>query len=105
MYDNTNTTSTFWGTLKLNESNENDKLSAIVKTEIKDKMWILIIWLYSDIDECANDTENNCHENALCKNNNGSYSCNCTNGYIGDGHNCTGKIILQVELTKEYKFP
>ena len=60
--------------------------------------------LYSDIDECAKDDENNCHKNALCKNNNGSYTCNCTNGYFGDGLNCTGKLMIHCRLTKEHKF-
>ena len=91
--------------MKPSYSDENDKISAIVKTGSKDKLWYFIVWLYSDIDECANNTVNNCHENALCKNYNGSYTCNCTNGYIGDGYNCTGKMFLQFELTKEYKFP
>ena len=45
----------------------------------------------SDINECKRSGANNCHENADCINNNGSFSCKCSNGYSGDGvFNCTG---------------
>ena len=31
-----------------------------------------------------------CHDNATCNNNNGSYSCNCNSGYTGNGTYCQG---------------
>uniref|UniRef100_H3B8Y7 Mucin 4, cell surface associated n=1 Tax=Latimeria chalumnae TaxID=7897 RepID=H3B8Y7_LATCH len=40
--------------------------------------------IFSDINECLND--HTCVENAMCINNLGSYSCNCTKGYQGDGY-------------------
>ena len=41
----------------------------------------------TDINECVVDEP--CHDNATCTNNDGSYSCACNNGYLGDGFNCT----------------
>jgi len=41
----------------------------------------------SDINECeTGDFE--CDDNAECINTEGSYECNCNNGYEGDGKNC-----------------
>ena len=42
-----------------------------------------------DVDECLKDPQV-CHQNAKCGYSNGSYVCQCTQGYIGDGKNCTG---------------
>lgn len=43
-----------------------------------------------DIDECASDVHE-CVENAICSNTNGSYDCECAEGYRGHGFmNCTG---------------
>ncbi|XP_078666293.1 uncharacterized protein LOC144908516 [Branchiostoma floridae x Branchiostoma belcheri] len=41
-----------------------------------------------DIDECSPNNTNNCHENARCSNTEGSYTCTCNSGYIGDGFFC-----------------
>eukprot|EP00118_Oscarella_pearsei_P019823 m.212910 g.212910 ORF g.212910 m.212910 type:complete len:524 (+) comp39780_c0_seq4:3132-4703(+) len=41
-----------------------------------------------DLDECDAGIDT-CHENAICSNNDGSFSCLCQPGYIGDGHSCT----------------
>ena len=40
----------------------------------------------SDIDEC-ND-QNDCDPNATCSNTEGSYSCDCLQGFYGDGKTC-----------------
>lgn len=45
--------------------------------------------LFSDIDECSEDTHN-CHMDGICTNTNGSFYCTCQVGYTGDGVNCTG---------------
>jgi hypothetical protein len=44
----------------------------------------------SDINECQGNTDN-CHDNATCSNNEGSFDCQCIQGYTGDGTNCEGK--------------
>ena len=44
-----------------------------------------------DIDECADDTLNECYPTlAMCKNSVGSYDCECNQGYQGDGRSCEG---------------
>ena len=47
-----------------------------------------------DINECGNETLNDCHPNALCNNTIGSYTCTCKDGYSGDGKNSCEGIIL-----------
>ena len=37
-----------------------------------------------DIDECAKDLHN-CHEKASCNNTEGSFECECVDGYVGNG--------------------
>ena len=44
-----------------------------------------------DINECASADSNDCDINAACNNTEGSYICQCLDGYQGDGKNCTGK--------------
>jgi len=46
-----------------------------------------------DIDECA---ENNggCSDQAVCSNTEGSFACNCNDGFAGDGFTCTGMSSL-----------
>ncbi|XP_071482117.1 uncharacterized protein [Diadema antillarum] len=46
-----------------------------------------------DINECLNDTLNNCSPNALCTNLNGSFACGCNDGFTGNGITCI-EIIL-----------
>jgi hypothetical protein len=48
----------------------------------------------SDIDECSEGIFS-CHQNATCINTQGSYNCQCKDGYGGDGEqNCTGTIVF-----------
>ena len=44
-----------------------------------------------DINECSSGENNNCHENAICTNTLGSFTCQCQNGYTGNGITCNGK--------------
>ena len=50
----------------------------------------LIIFILTDIDECATKTHN-CNLKANCTNTSGSFECVCKEGYTGDGKSCSGK--------------
>ena len=48
-----------------------------------------------DINECVDPSTNNCHKRANCINLEGSFRCECTANFSGDGVNsCVGKIIM-----------
>ena len=47
----------------------------------------------SDIDECMQDLDN-CNESATCTDTDGSFTCMCDSGYMGDGIDCEGITIL-----------
>ena len=51
--------------------------------------WINI-FILKFVDECANNTKNNCDENATCTDTDRSFTCACNEGWTGDGVNCTG---------------
>ena len=48
-----------------------------------------------DTDECE-DERNECNDNALCTNTEGSYVCRCLEGYQGDGKTCIGRALSSV---------
>ena len=43
-----------------------------------------------DVDECDAGL-NDCHDKAQCINTVGNFSCECSEGYVGDGKLCGGK--------------
>ena len=49
----------------------------------------LLILLSSSLDEC--DLNNTCNENAKCMGAIGNYTCQCNEGYDGNGFNCSGE--------------
>ena len=63
----------------------------------------LHFFLVLDIDECATNTDN-CHFNASCNNNNGSYDCTCNPGFTGNGQTCTGEYQTFPSPTKIYVY-
>lgn len=52
----------------------------------------LLLFHITDINECLNVTENNCHSHAVCMNTFGSFMCTCDNGFTGNGYECSGKL-------------
>ena len=58
---------------------------------------VLLLWYFCiilDVDECSNDTLNDCSGNASCVDTIGSYSCLCDSGYSGNGRICSGIIVV-----------
>ena len=52
------------------------------------------VWIFiSDINECFEELDE-CHANANCSNVMGSYTCQCIEGFTGDGRNCQGRHTL-----------
>ena len=54
---------------------------------------VIPLFLFPDVDECANPETNECDTNAECSNTEGSYTCNCLTGYQGDGKSCAGNSL------------
>ena len=42
----------------------------------------------ADLNECADESNNDCHAQAICTNAIGSYSCACKEGFVGNGKSC-----------------
>ena len=57
--------------------------------------YMLIFYLCIDIDECSEESSNECDVNAECTNTEGS-TCKCRDGYVGNGEICSGKHGLHV---------
>ena len=66
----------------------------------------LPVSLHADVNECNDDTLNNCDPNAMCMDQNGTFTCQCRTGFTGDGYlvpgsgsgsdatpGCTSKLI------------
>ena len=50
--------------------------------------------MFADVDECMNSP---CDINANCTNVVGSYTCQCLDGYTGDGLLCAGKRLCIIK--------
>ena len=65
----------------------------------------LLVFFFSDIDECSSPDSNNCHkERGQCTNTIGSFKCRCVGGFLGDGVNCNGKFYNESIEGKSRKF-
>ena len=88
-----------------------DKMDALVwvRTQLyafTEHLSLCIFYLFYpfcvDIDECVTG-RHNCSENANCTNTNGSFTCQCKEGYTGDGVECEGMIYTQMMVLSLYK--
>ena len=51
----------------------------------------------ADINECL-EGSHNCHKDANCVNNVGSFTCDCKDGFNGNGTYCYGKSTPNVDV-------
>ena len=51
----------------------------------------VLFFLFWDLDECGTNGHS-CHQNGVCTNTYGGYSCQCDSGYSGDGRTCSGTL-------------
>ena len=59
---------------------------------------VIVINKFLDINECEANS-NNCHSDAKCINNNGSFICQCKPGYDGDGvTKCQCKLYIYIYI-------
>lgn len=63
--------------------------SAITITILFERGYLTGFIYHSDIDECVEADA--CHADAVCTNANGSYTCQCREGYTGNGMLCEGR--------------
>ena len=47
--------------------------------------------VHLDVDECVSGNNNCLHGNANCTNTIGSYTCECKEGFTGNGVDCEGR--------------
>lgn len=52
--------------------------------------WMIIPICLLDIDECSEESTNECDVYEDCTNTQGSYNCTCKNGFHRGGKTCTG---------------
>ena len=55
---------------------------------------------FLDIDDCIS---NACNENANCKDGINSHTCECKEGFTGDGITCTGNLHKKFKLSLNVK--
>ena len=63
----------------------------------------MCLTIHIDIDECVEETDN-CDDNAICTNTDGSFTCECESGFSGNGVQCVGKIIMIMTLVSNKIF-
>ena len=62
---------------------------------------VLPTLFFIDINECTSG-EHNCHQNAVCVNTEGSFTCTCNSGFVGDGKTCAGLFSYIVKEVVDY---
>ena len=63
---------------------------------IKSIHTFFVIVFLSDINECTS-SQHECDARATCHNTEGAYTCQCADGYFGDGYTCQRKLIKSVK--------
>lgn len=60
----------------------------MIYTKRLDSKELPLLYSLSDINECADQSLNDCDPNAKCYNLEGTFECRCKRGYRGDGKIC-----------------
>ena len=68
---------------------------------IADILVIRAIIVFIDIDECETGSDN-CDVDATCTNTAGNFTCNCNQGYRGDGVSCDGGLVSLLYIYTSY---
>ena len=77
--------------LQVSEGIMNKELSNLLQSQLQFDS--IICLNNTDIDECIEETDN-CDDNAVCTNTDGSFTCLCDPGFGGDGVQCEGRIFF-----------
>ena len=64
----------------------------------------MLLFDFEDVDECSEGTAD-CHSHASCMNTAGSYQCECTSGYRGNGTDCEGILFKTMMLLLSFYIP
>ena len=89
-----------------NDINTEEKLQSVLESPIKDTKLPLGADVtvsrvsVADFDECSSNEHNDCADNSVCYNTEGSYTCSCKDGYHDlsgpdslPGRVCSGNVI------------
>ena len=68
----------------------------------KENIYFLFSLLRIDIDECSTNY-GGCHDQAICTNTPGHFTCTCKPGYSGDGKNCAGDFSCLIFFVLSYQ--
>ena len=59
---------------------------------------------FKDIDECLESLDNCDNSSAICTNTIGGFNCSCTNGFTGDGINCSSMTLYYSFMIGDHKY-
>lgn len=62
------------------------------------RVFIFSLFRLLDLNECGSGS-NDCHVNATCYNQPGSYYCQCKEGFVGSGKHCEGRKLIMLYRT------
>ena len=60
-------------------------------------VFVLLVYnntFFKDVDECLESLDNCDNSSAICTNTIGGFNCSCTNGFTGDGINCSSMTVF-----------
>ena len=61
-----------------------------------------IFYFVVDINECnGEESGHNCDINAACTNTDGGFTCECNDGWSGNGVSCTGNVMHRLNKSEK----